>query len=61
MQGVFAVAEELVVSVATVKQLVDLAPGNNSHEVILDRQPLHNNRPGHRAQANVDELITFSF
>ena len=52
MQGAFAAAvEEPVVSEATVKQLVELDPGNNSHEVILAKQQ-HNNRRGRRAQAN---------
>ena len=54
MQGVFAAAVEAepVANEATVKQLVELAPGSNNHEVILVRQPLHNNRQGHKAQVN---------
>ena len=52
LQGAFAAAEEPVVSEATVKQQVELDLGNNSHEVILVRQPQHNNRQEHKAQAN---------
>ena len=51
MQGAFAAVGEPVVSEATVKQLVELDPGNNSPEVILAKQQ-HNNRRGRRAQAN---------
>ena len=62
LQGAFAVAAEPVVSEATVKQLVELDLGNNSHEVILAKQPQHNNRREHKAQANnVDEHTVLIF
>ena len=62
LQEAFVAAEEPVVSEATVKQQVELDPGNNSLEVILVRQPQHNNRQEHKAQANnVDEHTVLIF